>query len=70
MTTAPPMPATRAAAPARRILAQAGFETSTLLRNGEQLLVSMVLPALVLVGLHVTESPSLGPGERIDVAVP
>ncbi len=30
----------------------------------------MVLPALVLVGLHATDSPSLGPGERIDVAVP
>ena len=70
MTTAPARPATRAAAPRRRILAQAGFETSTLLRNGEQLLVSMVLPALVLVGLHATSSPSLGPGRRIDVAVP
>jgi len=70
MTAAPPRPVTRAAAPRRRILAQAGFETSTLLRNGEQLLVSIVLPALVLLALHATESPSLGPGERIDVAVP
>src|SRR6478735_12242999 len=70
MTAAPPRPVTRAAAPRRRVLAQAGFETSTLLRNGEQLLVSIVLPALVLVGLHATGSPSLGPGRRIDVAVP
>jgi ABC-2 type transport system permease protein len=70
MTAAPPRPVTQAAAPRRRILAQAGFEASTLLRNGEQLLVSIVLPALVLVGLHATDSPSLGPGERIDVAVP
>lgn len=60
-----------AAAPRRaRVLSQAGFEVSTQLRNGEQLLVSLVLPALVLVALAVTTSPSLGPGRRIDVAVP
>jgi len=59
------------AAPARqRVLAQARFEVGTLLRNGEQLLVSIILPALVLVGLSATTSPSLGPGNRIDVAVP
>ena len=59
------------AAPRRqRVLAQARFEVGTLLRNGEQLLVSIILPALVLVGLSVTTSPSLGPGNRIDVAVP
>jgi ABC-2 type transport system permease protein len=59
------------AAPAsRRILAQARFETGTLLRNGEQLLVALVLPAMVLVGLALTHSPSLGPGRRIDLAVP
>ena len=59
------------AAPARaRILAQARFETGTLLRNGEQLLVALVLPAMALVGLALSRSPSLGPGARIDVAVP
>ncbi|MCU1538416.1 MAG: transporter [Humibacillus sp.] len=60
----------RAAQPRQRVVAQARFETATLLRNGEQLLVSLVLPALVLVGLHATGAPSLGPGRRIDVAVP
>ncbi|GAB94474.1 ABC-2 type transport system permease protein [Kineosphaera limosa] len=55
---------------ARRVLAQARFETSTLLRNGEQLLVALILPALALVGLALSQAPSLGPGERIDVAVP
>jgi ABC-2 type transport system permease protein len=41
-----------AAAPAvRRIAAQASFETRAILRNGEQLLVTIVLPVLVLVGL-------------------
>jgi ABC-2 type transport system permease protein len=59
------------AAPTRnRVLAQARFETGTLLRNGEQLLVSLVLPAMALVGLALTQSPSLGPGRRIDLAVP
>ncbi|MEO8555306.1 MAG: ABC transporter permease [Actinomycetota bacterium] len=59
------------AAPARsRVLAQARFETGTLLRNGEQLLVALVLPAMALVGLAVSHSPSLGAGRRIDLAVP
>jgi ABC-2 type transport system permease protein len=59
------------AAPAhQRILAQAGFEAGTLLRNGEQLLVALVLPALALVGLALSHSPSLGSGRRIDLAVP
>ena len=61
---------TTAAPPATRVLAQARFEVGTLLRNGEQLLVSLILPAIVLVGLHVAGTPSLGPGRRIDVATP
>lgn len=60
----------RAAPPATRVLAQTRFEVSTLLRNGEQLLVALILPAMVLVGLHISSAPSLGPGRRIDVAVP
>jgi ABC-2 type transport system permease protein len=80
MTAAPtpaPSPAGRVtgtgpgAAPAReRVLAQASFEVGSLLRNGEQLLVSLVLPALALVGLSMTTVPSLGPGRRIDLVVP
>ncbi|GAA1234001.1 ABC transporter permease [Oryzihumus leptocrescens] len=58
------------ATPRTRVLAQARFEAGTLLRNGEQLLVAVVLPALALVGLALAHSPSLGPGRRIDVAVP
>jgi len=58
----------RAATQQRRIVTQAGFEVGSLLRNGEQLLVSLVLPAMALVGLSLTTSPSLGPGTRIDVA--
>jgi ABC-2 type transport system permease protein len=59
------------AAPAReRVLAQARFEAGTLLRNGEQLLVALVLPAMALVGLALSSSPTLGQGRRIDLAVP
>jgi ABC-2 type transport system permease protein len=59
------------AAPTRdRILAQTRFEAGTLLRNGEQLLVAIILPAMALVGLALSQVPSLGPGRRIDVAVP
>jgi ABC-2 type transport system permease protein len=61
---------TRAAPPGRRVLAQTRFESGSLLRNGEQLLVSLVLPAMALVGLALGHSPSLGPGRRIDLAVP
>jgi ABC-2 type transport system permease protein len=60
-----------AAAPAaRRVLAQARFETGTLLRNGEQLLVAILLPCAALLALAYTSLPSLGPGRRIDLAVP
>lgn len=59
----------------RRVGAQAGFETRTLLGNGEQLLVSVVLPLLALVGLALTDVPDLSIGaweglERIAVATP
>jgi ABC-2 type transport system permease protein len=59
-----------AATPRARVLAQSRFEVGTLLRNGEQLLVSLVLPAIVLVALKVSSVPSLGTGRRIDLAVP
>ncbi|MFC8191130.1 ABC transporter permease [Cellulomonas sp. NPDC057328] len=48
---APPPAGGLAAPPARRVLAQAGLETRTILRNGEQLLVTVVIPVLALVGL-------------------
>ncbi len=59
-----------AAAPARqRVLSRASFETRSLLANGEQLLVSVVLPALALVGLALAPVPDLGPDPRADVAL-
>lgn len=59
------------AAPAlQRVRAQAWFEVGNQLRNGEQLLVSIVLPAIALIGLALTTVPSLGAGRRIELAVP
>jgi ABC-2 type transport system permease protein len=55
-----------------RVLAQARFEVAALLRNGEQLLLLAILPALVLVGLTATgivaiETDGL---PRVDVVAP
>ncbi|MBT9257285.1 ABC transporter permease [Phycicoccus sp. MAQZ13P-2] len=55
-------------APRGRVLAQARFESRVLLANGEQLLVSVVLPALALAGLALASVPDLGPGRRVDLA--
>lgn len=52
----------------QRWVAQTRFETATILGHGEQLLVALVLPALALVGLALTDVPDLGAGRRIDVA--
>lgn len=60
----------RPSTPVTRVLAQARFEVVTLLRNGEQLLVAVLLPAAVLVGLVHAGSISLGAGRRVDLAVP
>ena len=62
--------AARPAPPARRVGAQARFEAAAILRNGEQLLVSVVLPVAVLVGLVHTTAVGLGGGRRVDVALP
>ena len=49
------------AAPAwRRVVGQARFDTAVLLRNGEQLLVSLVLPVLALLALVRLPLESLG----------
>ncbi len=58
------------ATPRTRVLSQARFELGTLLGNGEQLLVSLILPLGALVGMAYTTVPALGDGRRIDVAVP
>ena len=51
----PARPVHAGAAPAwRRVLSQGAFEARTLLRNGEQLLLTLVLPSILLVALPRT----------------
>ncbi len=53
------------------VLAQAGMEARLLLRNGEQVLLAVVVPLLVLVGGQEAGGlVDLGPGRRIDVLTP
>ena len=54
----------------RRVLAQAGFETRAVLRNGEQLLLTLVLPVLLLVVLTRTELVRLDTADRIGLVAP
>lgn len=66
-TTAATAP--RAAARGIRMRRQAAFEARTMLRNGEQLLVAFLLPAMAMVGLKFASVPDL-PAPRIDTIVP
>lgn len=49
---------------------QARFETGLLMRNGEQLLLTIIIPLVLLVGLSVTSVLPLGAGDPVDVATP
>lgn len=57
-----------ASAPAR-VRAQARFDAGTLLRNGEQLMVSLILPVMALVAATLVPYPQLD-GSRIDAVAP
>jgi ABC-2 type transport system permease protein len=62
-----------AAAPGRMVLAQAALELRLLLRHGEQLVLTMVIPLLLLVGLASTEVVDFAVpvgARRVDVATP
>ena len=70
-----PLTPAPAAAPALgRVLAQARFDATVMLRNGEQVLLTLVLPLLLLVGLTRTGVIRLGvgadPASRIAVVAP
>jgi ABC-2 type transport system permease protein len=56
----------------RRVAAQASFETRAILRNGEQLLVTIVVPVLLLVGLVRTSLVEIDThgAARIDFVTP
>jgi ABC-2 type transport system permease protein len=62
--------AQRPASLLRRVLLQGKYEALAMLRNGEQLILAVVLPLLALVGLTVTPFLDGMGGSRVDVAVP
>lgn len=54
----------------RMILAQTALETRLLLRNGEQLLLTVIIPAMLLVLFSLVEIVPTGGGERVDFLAP
>ncbi|MBT8162811.1 MULTISPECIES: ABC transporter permease [Arthrobacter] len=73
MTSPLPVLETKHAGPAplfRRILLQGRYETITMIRNGEQLILAIILPLLALVGLTVTPLLDGLGSSRVDIAVP
>ncbi|MFJ8044333.1 ABC transporter permease [Kitasatospora sp. NPDC096147] len=69
MTTYEPMPG--AAPVGRMLLAQTAFETKMLLRNGEQLLLTVVIPTVLLVLFSAVDVVDVeGPGKRVDFLAP
>ena len=70
-TSATFAPAPGAAPLPRMVLTQAGLELRMMLRNGEQLLLTIVIPLLVLVVFTGIETMDLGDrGERVDFLIP
>lgn len=65
-----PAPAPGAAPLPRMIAAQAGLELRTLLRNGEQLLLTLIIPVLLLVVFSSEALISVGHGSRIGFIAP
>jgi ABC-2 type transport system permease protein len=64
-----PPPAPGAAPLPRMVAAQAGLELRTLLRNGEQLLLTLIIPVLLLLAFGRADLVSVGPN-RIGFIVP
>jgi ABC-2 type transport system permease protein len=63
-------PAPGAAPLPRMIRAQAALETRMLLRNGEQLLLTVVIPALLLVLFSAVDIVDTGAGKSVDFLAP
>jgi ABC-2 type transport system permease protein len=70
--TAPawPAPAPGAAPLPRMVGAQATLELRTLLRNGEQLVLTLIIPVLLLAAFSQEDLVSYGPGSRIGFLAP
>jgi ABC-2 type transport system permease protein len=65
-----PAPAPGAAPVWKIVGAQAALELRTLTRNGEQLLLTLIIPVLLLVAFGHEALISVGTGSRIDFVVP
>jgi ABC-2 type transport system permease protein len=65
-----PAPAPGAAPLPRMIGAQAGLELRILVRNGEQLVLTLIIPVLLLAAFSQENLVSYGPGRRIDFLAP
>jgi len=52
------------------ITAQAGLELRTLVRNGEQLLLTLIIPVLLLAAFSLEPLVKVGSGPRVDFLVP
>ncbi|MET9217758.1 ABC transporter permease [Streptomyces sp. NPDC088197] len=63
-------PAPGAAPLPRMIRAQAALETRMLLRNGEQLLLTVIIPALLLVLFSAVDIVDTGAGKSVDFLAP
>ncbi|MCJ0872804.1 ABC transporter permease [Streptomyces sp. AP-93] len=59
-----------AAPVSRMILAQTALETRMLLRNGEQLLLTVIIPALLLVLFSAVDIIDVGTGKSVDFLAP
>ena len=65
-----PAPAPGAAPLPKMVAAQAGLELRGLVRNGEQLLLTLIIPGLLLVVFSSEALISVGRGSRIDFIAP
>ncbi|GAA4227196.1 ABC transporter permease [Actinomadura meridiana] len=63
-------PAPGAAPLSRMVLAQAAYELRGVLRNGEQLLLTLIIPVVLLVLFSATSLVDLGSGRRVDFLAP
>ncbi|MFJ9813052.1 ABC transporter permease [Streptomyces sp. NPDC101158] len=70
MSTGTYAPRPGAAPVGRMIAAQAALETRMLLRNGEQLLLTVIIPSLLLVLFSTVDIVDTGTGEAVDFLAP
>lgn len=54
----------------RMVASQTGMELRVMLRHGEQFLLTMVIPVLLLVGFSLTSVLDVGEGARVDALTP